>query len=91
LTETMVTHTLLKDPGAMFVVPEGTAHDGGSLMDTLTVPIMGLCREELPPPQLMTISVVTTNNSTDRITTARPLSRSSVWAITRNLRGRAIE
>src|SRR5579859_4130321 len=55
-TDTMVTHTLLKVPGAMApdAVPVGTAQDGGSLRETFTVPVAGVSFMELPPPQLMT-------------------------------------
>jgi hypothetical protein len=84
LTETIVTHASLKVPRGMAagVAPDGAAHDGGSLIDTLTVPILGLCIIVLPPLQLMTIKVTTITTKLNKNETGRPFSQCSAWANT---------
>ena len=51
----MVIHTSLKVPGAVAAAPADAAHDGGSLRDTLTVPILELGVDVPAPPQPMMI------------------------------------
>ena len=79
----MVTQTLLNVPGPMFLEPAGAAQEGGSLMERLTVPIAGLCIEELPPPQLMMIRGMDTMRSPNKSVARRPFSHGSDWAIAR--------
>jgi len=63
----MVIHTLLKVPGAVAAAPADAAHDGGSPRDTLTVPILELCIDVLPPPQLMMIRETTATREPSKI------------------------
>jgi hypothetical protein len=48
------------------VVPVGAPQDGGSLMDTVTVPEARLCVEAGPPPQLMTMKATETTTDVGR-------------------------
>jgi len=65
---------------AAAVAPVGAAQDGGSLMDTVTVPEAALCIEAGPPPQLITIKAAATTRDPRRSETGWRFSKSGTWA-----------
>src|SRR5262252_4118562 len=61
------------------VAPAGAAHDGGSLRETLTVPVAGVTFIELPL-QLMMIKATTTIIEPSKSDTGRHFRQSWTWA-----------
>src|SRR5215831_12009961 len=61
------------------VAPAGAAHDGGSLRETLTVPVAGVTFIELPL-QLTMIKATTTIIEPSKRETGRHFSQSWTWA-----------
>src|SRR5215469_98752 len=78
----MVTHAWLKVPEGMpaAAAPAGAAHDGGSLMDTVTVPELGPCMEVVPPPQLTTTNATAMTREPSNSERGWRFSQSRTWA-----------
>src|SRR5215472_17254656 len=68
------------------VAPAGAAHDGGSLMDTVTVPEAGLCMEAGPPPQLIIMKATAMTRDPSKSETGWPFSQSGAGASMVSLR-----
>src|SRR5690242_1466944 len=60
--------------------PDGAAQDGGSLIDTVTVPEAGFCIDIVPPPQLITIKATAMTREASKSETGRRFSQSWTWA-----------
>src|SRR5690242_14924352 len=60
--------------------PDGAAQDGGSLIDTVTVPEAGFCIEVIPPPQLITIKATAMTREASKSETGWRFSQSWTWA-----------
>src|SRR5690242_12300157 len=65
---------------AAAVEPVGAAQDGGSLMDTVTVPEAGFCIEAGPPPQLIAIKAAATTRDPRRSEMGWRFSQNETWA-----------
>src|SRR5262245_16718882 len=68
------------------VAPTGAAHDGGSLMDAVTVPEVGLCMEAGPPPQLIIIKATAMTRDPSKSETGWRFSQSGAGARMGSLR-----
>ena len=75
--------TLLKVPAGLAAAPAAAAQDGGSLMETATVPILGfvIMLFLFPPVQLTTTATAMTSEL-KKSETGWPFSQCRTWAIT---------